>query len=126
MTPHERALELIALAREDEQAATVLDMAGIGEALVGFHYQQAAEKLLKALLAEHSVDFPKTHDLVRLLHLARSEGYEIPAVEEDMARLAPFAATLRYEGVGLPTNFDQPRIKALVQQVRTWVERELL
>lgn len=42
MTPYESALELAALAREDEQAA-VLDTAAIGDALVGFHYQQAVE-----------------------------------------------------------------------------------
>jgi hypothetical protein len=59
MTPHERALELLALAREDEQAASVLDTAAIGDALVGFHYQQAVEKLLKALLAERVWNSPR-------------------------------------------------------------------
>jgi HEPN domain-containing protein len=52
MTPHERALELLALAKEDEQAASVLEAAHIGDGPVGFHYQQAVEKLLKALLAD--------------------------------------------------------------------------
>ncbi len=125
MTPHERALELLALAREDEQAASVLDTAAIGDALVGFHYQQAVEKLLKALLAERSVEFPKTHDLVRLLHLVRAEGYDIPQVEEDLALLTPFAVTLRYEEVEGVNQLDRPRIKTLVRQLRTWVETEL-
>ncbi len=125
MTPHERALELLALAREDEQAASVLDTAAIGDALVGFHYQQAVEKLLKALLAERSVEFPKTHDLVRLLHLVRAEGYDIPQVEEDLALLTPFAVTLRYEEVEGVNQLDRPRIKTLMRQLRTWVETEL-
>ncbi len=125
MTPHERALELLALAREDEQAASVLDTAAIGDALVGFHYQQAVEKLLKALLAERSVEFPKTHDLVRLLHLVRAEGYDIPQVEEDLALLTPFAVTLRYEEVEGVNQLDRPRIKTLMWQLRTWVETEL-
>lgn len=98
MMPHERALELLALAREDERAASVLDTAAIGDVLVGFHYQQAVEKLLKALLAEREVDFPKTHDLVRLLRLARAEGCEVQVFEEDLAQLIPFAVTLRYRG----------------------------
>jgi len=78
MTPHDRALELIALAREDEQAASVLDGADTGDGPVGFHYQQAVEKLLKALLAARDADFPRTHDLVWLLRLARAEGYAVP------------------------------------------------
>jgi HEPN domain-containing protein len=34
-----------------------------------FHVQQAIEKALKAVLTFHGIDFPKTHDLVRLLDL---------------------------------------------------------
>jgi HEPN domain-containing protein len=52
---------------------------------IGFHYQQAVEKLLKAVLADRDVDFPKTHDLVRLLRLARAEENEVPMVEDDLA-----------------------------------------
>jgi HEPN domain-containing protein len=119
MTPHDRALELLALAREDEQAASVLDGADMGDGPVGFHYQQAAEKLLKALLAARDVDFPKTHDLVRLLRLARAEGYEVPVVEEDLAQLAPFAVTLRYEERETVKPLDRPWIKQSVQQLRS-------
>lgn len=66
MTAHERALELIRLASRDERAAHVLQAdPTIDNATIAFHYQQAAEKLLKALLAEHNVDYPLTHDLER-------------------------------------------------------------
>lgn len=37
---------------------------------VAFHIQQAAEKLLKALLASRSIEYPRTHDLEALLDLA--------------------------------------------------------
>lgn len=43
MMPHERALELLTLATQDERAASVLETAGMSDALVGFHYQQAVE-----------------------------------------------------------------------------------
>lgn len=36
---------------------------------IGFHAQQAAEKFLKAFLTWHQVEFPKTHDLSKLLQL---------------------------------------------------------
>jgi HEPN domain-containing protein len=37
--------------------------------VVAFHAQQAAEKSLKALLVARQVEFPKTHDIERLLEL---------------------------------------------------------
>lgn len=126
MTPHERALELLALAMEDEQAEAVLETAHIGDGPVGFHYQQAVEKLLKALLAERDVDFPRTHDLVRLLRLATTEGYEVPVIEEDLAHLAPFAVTLRYEEVEAGPHLDRPRVKQLVLELRSWAVGLLL
>ena len=33
---------------------------------IGFHSQQTSEKLLKAFLAMHQIDFPKTHNLGEL------------------------------------------------------------
>jgi HEPN domain-containing protein len=115
MTLHERALELPTLAREDEQAASVLETAGMGDGPV-FHYQQAVKRVLKALLAVRGVDFPKTHDLVRLLRLARADGYEVPVIEEDLAQLAPFAVTLLYEEVEAVKHLDRPQIKMPVSQ----------
>jgi len=41
------------------------------EAVV-FHSQQAVEKYLKGLLVRHQVEFPKTHDIERILGLLRS------------------------------------------------------
>lgn len=37
--------------------------------MVCFHYQQAAEKYLKARLEEVGIHFPKTHDLEAILAL---------------------------------------------------------
>ena len=49
-----------------------------GEA-TAFHCQQAVEKYLKALLVRHQIEFPKTHDIGRLLdHLALADR---PAAE---------------------------------------------
>lgn len=39
-----------------------------------FHAQQAVEKLLKAVLVWHQVEFPKTHDIGRILDLGENRG----------------------------------------------------
>jgi len=36
---------------------------------VGYHLEQTVEKLLKALLEEKNLDYPKTHSLDRLMDL---------------------------------------------------------
>ena len=40
--------------------------------IVGFHCQQTVEKYLKVLLTFYQVEFPKTHEIERLLALASS------------------------------------------------------
>jgi HEPN domain-containing protein len=126
MTPHDRALELLALARQDERAAHVLQQdPEVSDAMVGFHYQQATEKLLKALLADRNVDVPRTHDLLRLLELVREAGYEMAIREEDVDALTPFAVTLRYEDGEEMHPLDRTRAEELVAGLRVWVERQL-
>jgi HEPN domain-containing protein len=65
---------------------------------VGFHLQQAAEKYLKALLVRHQVEFPKTHNLGKLLDLLAA--VEVPLAEtlEKTTRLDPYSVEARYPG----------------------------
>lgn len=126
MTPHDRAMELFRLASRDERAAHVLQAdPTIEAATVAFHYQQAVEKLLKALLAEHNVDYPLTHDLERLLTLVEDSGYRVPVPEDELTGLTPFAVNSRYEEDEEVQQFDPVRVQALIEQLREWVEREL-
>jgi HEPN domain-containing protein len=123
MTPHERALELIRLAVRDERAARWLQTnPAIDAATIAFHYQQAAEKLLKALLAERNVDYPLTHDLERLLRLLEGAGFQIPVPEAELVKLTPFAVTSRYEDDEESQRFDAVGTGASIQQLREWVE----
>lgn len=48
------------------------------ESLIVFHAQQAIEKALKAVLVEHEVDFPKTHDLEQLVEIIEAAGIAWP------------------------------------------------
>jgi len=78
-------------AEQDLTAAEVLLKAGVGlRPVIAFHSQQAAEKLLKAILVRHQVYFAKTHDLGKLLdQLAPYEPATAVALEESVA-LSPY------------------------------------
>lgn len=65
---------------------------------VCFHCQQCVEKLLKAVLCEAGIAFPKTHDLEdlagRVLGVKPAWSYEL----DDLKRLAPGAVKYCYPG----------------------------
>lgn len=127
MNQRELALQLLTLAKGDELAAdALLDIPEIPEAIVGFHYQQAVEKLLKALLAEREIDFPRTHDLGDLLDLVQRAGFRLPTTLVDLIALTPFAVELRYEASDSVPGFEPEKSRYLVQQLRTWVETQLI
>jgi len=71
----EQGRKLIKKAEQDEFAANKLleDPAAPGE-VIGFHLQQAAEKLLKAALSFAKIEFPRTHQLVVLIDLLNDHG----------------------------------------------------
>lgn len=86
-------------AEEDLAACRIL----AGEELhvrgaVGFHAQQTAEKLLKALLTWHQIEFPKTHDLTVLLDLVAACDSELAATLADLDELTQYAVVTRYPG----------------------------
>jgi len=62
-----------------------------------FHAQQAAEKYLKAVMAAHGLDIPRTHDLeeIQLLcvEFIRDDGFRNLALEE----LSDYAVSVRYD-----------------------------
>jgi HEPN domain-containing protein len=65
---------------------------------VAFHAQQAAEKSLKALLVARQVEFPKTHDLERLLELVARGDAPLASKLENAADLTPYGVEYRYPG----------------------------
>ncbi|MGH9446229.1 MAG: HEPN domain-containing protein [Terriglobia bacterium] len=70
---------------------------------VAFHAQQAAEKALKALLTFQGVEFPKIHDLVRLVDLAAPHSSAVSRYREDLAEITNYAVQARY-----PDEFVEP------------------
>ena len=64
--------------------------------IVCFHSQQCAEKSLKAFLVLADHDFPKTHDLPKLLKMCIGHDEEFSALEEAAGFLADYAVETRY------------------------------
>ena len=66
--------------------------------VVVFHSHQAAEKYLKAILTRHQIEFPKTHELRRLLELLRPADPELSNALGGLKWLEPFGVEIRYPG----------------------------
>lgn len=49
-------------------------LAGVTDAIVGFHAQHAVEKAIKAVLAANGETFPFTHDLEGLIERCEPRG----------------------------------------------------
>jgi HEPN domain-containing protein len=64
--------------------------------IIAFHCQQAAEKYLKALLVRHQIEFPKTHDIAKLLDRLATVNPSIAESLRDADALTPFGVEVRY------------------------------
>jgi HEPN domain-containing protein len=94
----ELAREWLAKADVDLSAARALLSTGGLYEVVAFHAQQAAEKALKAFLVWHQREFPKTHDISRLLTLSASADESLAATLAGAAELTPYGVEYRYPG----------------------------
>jgi len=94
----EMAGEWLAKADADLRACDeLLSTAALSE-IAAFHAQQAAEKALKAFLVWNQAEFPKTHDIKRLLALCRSVDAGLAESLGDAAQLTPYGVEYRYPG----------------------------
>lgn len=128
MPPHDRldlARVLLARAVDDETLVRrVSSDADIADAIIGFHAQQAVEKLIKAVLAARGVGFMKSHALSYLVGVVEENEIEAPEVLSEADVLSPWAVEFRYEGEEPPA-LDRSAALALVEQVRAWTEHEI-
>ena len=86
------------LFRANEDIAVIKSLVNAGveyyTSSICFHAQQASEKFLKAYLAYHDVDFPRTHDLDFLLIECQKINKE--AFQIDFKSLTDFGVSVRY------------------------------
>ena len=126
MKQHEQALLFMRKASEDEALlAEVVSAARISNEIFGFHAQQAAEKLLKALLSEYGVPFPRTHNLRLLMDLLADAGHPLPPSLADIDRLTAYGTLFRYEDLPVETELDRGAVLALVREARSVIEKKL-
>ncbi len=128
MEPLEGAKLLLAKAKDDEiLLEEIITNERIREEIVGFHAQQAAEKLLKAFLMARNISYRRTHDLRELIDLIRDHGIKFPELLMEIRTLSPFAVEFRYDYIPIEEELPFNRQKALemVRQLRKWVEAEM-
>ncbi|MBU4210989.1 MAG: HEPN domain-containing protein [Kiritimatiellae bacterium] len=92
---------------------------------VCFHSQQGAEKYIKALLSFLSIDFPKVHDIGRLIHLLPDRvKFSINVAEQEL--LTSYAIVTRYPGDEEPlTRADAKQALVIARSVRRAVRKHL-
>ncbi|MCK4397865.1 MAG: HEPN domain-containing protein [Methanophagales archaeon] len=128
MKHHEQALLLLKKASEDEALLDeILDSERISDEIIGFHAQQAVEKLLKEVLSEFRVAYRKIHDLEKLLNLLADNEIKVPDDIKELDVLSPYAVEFRYDI--LPEErespFDRKSARDLVRKARTWAEEKI-
>lgn len=97
MTKEQYALEWLQYAENDLVAARFLfGMKPLPPEIICFHCQQAAEKALKAYLAYHGTNVPKTHDLTNLNKLCAAHEKDLESLAEQCIALNDYAVTIRY------------------------------
>ena len=109
-------------ARSDEIALEKLaDDPDVPDDLIGFHAQQALEKLLKAALAHARVAPPRIHDLGELMARLADVGLSPPASAGEARALVPWAVEFRYDDI-LDERLDRAAACKVVTDVRGWVD----
>lgn len=120
--PREHAGLLLRKAAQDEFVFHRLaDDPDCPDEVLGFHAQQAIEKMLKAALSLRRIPFRRTHDLAALILLLEDSSTPLPESMHDVSKLTSYAADFRYEESG-STGLDRAETRRLVLAVRRWAE----
>ncbi|MDI6781019.1 MAG: HEPN domain-containing protein [bacterium] len=95
-----------------------------------FHFQQAAEKYLKAFIVAEELGFEKIHDLLKLLKICQGKEPSLSNLREDCELLNPFYIETRYP-VHWPTHYTreealnaQKATKRIAEDIKAMLRRE--
>ena len=126
MKRHEQASLFLRKAAQDEALLdAVLECDSVSDEVFGCHCQQAAEKILKALLSDSGVTFRKTHELGALMDTLASSGAPPPDGFENLDALTPFGAVYRYDDYDGAAALSRFETRALLRSLRTWAEERI-
>jgi HEPN domain-containing protein len=101
----------------------VVDNPEIADAIVGFHAQQAVEKLTKAVLTAHGVEFAHRHDLDYLIDLVETHGIAAPEQLAASEILSAWAVESRYDEA--TPALDRQKALELLDPLREWANKEI-
>lgn len=94
------ARRIFAVALKDFQALQAMgDSVSFADEIVGFHAQQAIEKALKAWISALGGEYPRTHDLGRLIQALESLAAGVGPFR-DLAAYSSFGVQFCYESFG--------------------------
>ena len=82
-----------------------------------FHFQQAAEKYLKAYIVAHELEFRKIHELPLLLKICMSRDPSFGELREECEYLTAFYVDTRCP-VHWPTNYSLQESRKALQATR--------
>jgi len=126
MKRREQALLFLRKAAQDEALLdAVLANDDVSDEVIGFHSQQAAEKMLKALLSNMGAAFHKTHELGALMDALARSGAPLPDEFQNLDALTPFGAVYRYDDYDAAESLNRLDTRALLRALRAWVEDRL-
>ncbi|MCM2357314.1 MAG: HEPN domain-containing protein [Geobacteraceae bacterium] len=126
MRQHEQAILLIKKASDDEALlAEILSSSHVSDEIFGFHCQQAAEKLLKALLSQAVIVYPRTHNLRLLMDLLMDAGHALPADLAELDVLTPYGTLFRYEDLPAEVELNREVLFTLIRSLHEFVEKRL-
>lgn len=114
----------LAYARDDLKAAEELESSDIPARISCFHAQQAAEKAMKAVFVLEQIDYPYTHDLVKLAE-ALPPGWTVGASNGDLADLSRWAVESRYPMLDEPDSGDSDRALTTARTVVEELARKI-
>ena len=121
--------EWIKIAEEDFQSAEYLFERSLFR-MVCYHAQQVVEKILKAVLTEHEIEFSRTHNILDLYNAAKEIGHKAFLADEEAIFLnsiyrARYPAALGLLPIGEPTKEDADRALNIAQKMREWLQETL-
>jgi HEPN domain-containing protein len=129
MVDKEIVREWLSKANEDFEFARInLEEGKTFFAQICFHFQQSAEKCLKAYIIAQELEFLKIHDLLMLLKICLRKDSSFKQLQKDCEFLSTYYVDTRYP-VHWPTHFSQDESEKALQsskRIRSFVEEKLL
>jgi HEPN domain-containing protein len=123
MIPSEQSRLLLRKAAQDQAVLEkLLEDPFINDETLGYHAQQATEKLLKALLAHGGHNYPRSHNIGLLLDLLEDHGLPLPERFQAVESLSPFGTVFRYDDLPLDDNPDRYGWPPLIAALFLYVE----